>query len=135
MDQLSPSSIRSPQQTRPNRPWFDRLGIGLAGLCALHCLLAVVLVSGLGIGSHFLLAPEIHRVGLVLALLVAAVAIGWGAVTHRRAAPFVVAMMGLSFMGGALAVPHGQEEFVLTLIGVGLVSLGHVLNLRAARRT
>ena len=37
-----------------------------------------------------------------------------------------------SFMGGALAVPHGFEEAVLTIIGVALVSLGHVLNLRNA---
>jgi mannitol/fructose-specific phosphotransferase system IIA component len=41
-------------------------------------------------------------------------------------------MMGLSFMGGALAVPHGTQEFVLTIIGVSLVTVGHLLNLRAA---
>ena len=39
-------------------------------------------------------------------------------------------MMGLTFMGGALAVPHGAEEAALTIIGVALVSLGHILNLR-----
>jgi hypothetical protein len=105
----------------------------LAGLCALHCLATIAVVSMLGVGGHFLLSPEIHRVGLVLALIVAAVAIGWGALKHRRAAPFVIAMMGLTFMGGALAVPHGADEIVLTLIGVGLVSIGHLLNLRAPR--
>ncbi len=113
---------------------LDQLGIGLAGLCAVHCLLAVILVAGMGVGSHFLLAPELHRYGLVIALIIAGAAIGWGAVKHRRAAPFLVAMMGLGFMGGALAVPHGEDEFVLTLIGVSLVALGHFLNLRAARR-
>ncbi|MFA9201918.1 MAG: MerC domain-containing protein, partial [Cypionkella sp.] len=46
---------------------------------------------------------------------------------------FVTAMTGLSFMGGALAVEHGYEEAVLTIIGVALVSVGHVLNLRACR--
>jgi len=128
MDFSSLSSLRL-----SGRRGLDRIGIGLATLCALHCLAAVVVVSGIGVGGHFLLAPEIHRVGLVLALIIAAVAIGWGAVKHRRAAPFVVAMTGLSFMGGALAVPHGHQEFVLTLIGVLLVSLGHLLNLAAAR--
>ena len=44
-------------------------------------------------------------------------------------------MMGLTFMGGALAVPHGAEEAVLTIIGVALVSLGHILNLRHASCT
>jgi len=112
---------------------LDRLGIGLAGLCALHCLAAVFLVAGVGLGGQLLFAPEIHRFGLVVALLIAAVAIGWGALAHRRAGPFVVAMTGLTFMGGALAVPHGPQEFILTLIGVMLVSGGHLLNLIAAR--
>ena len=76
-----------------------------------------------------------HRVGLAAALVIAAVAIGWGALQHRRPLPFVVAMMGISFMGGALAVPHGVDEAVLTMIGVSLVTLGHVLNLRAPKFT
>ena len=87
-------------------PWIrgrmDRFGLMLSGLCAVHCVLGIVIVAGLGLG----------------------------AVQHRRAAPFVVAMTGLSFMGGALAVDHGVEEAVLTVIGVTLVALGHVLNIR-----
>ncbi|QFT76404.1 MerC domain-containing protein [Erythrobacter sp. THAF29] len=109
---------------------FDRAGIALAGLCALHCVATIVIVSALGLGGHFLLEPEIHRIGLLLALIIAAVAIGWGALKHRRAAPFVTAMTGLSFMGGALAMPHGTGEAVLTLIGVALVTAGHLLNMR-----
>ena len=111
---------------------FDRLGLLLSCLCAVHCVAGVVIVLGLGLGTSFLLDPIIHEVGLLLATLVAAVAIGLGAMRHRRAAPFVTAMAGLTFMGGALAVPHGYEEAVLTIIGVGLVSLGHILNLRHA---
>ena len=111
---------------------LDRAGVVLSGLCALHCVASLVILSGLGVGGSFLLAPVIHEVGLVIAFLVAGVAIGWGAIRHRRAAPFVVAMMGLTFMGGALASPHGMQEAVLTIIGVILVSAGHVLNLRSA---
>jgi hypothetical protein len=112
------------------RSTIDRAGITLSALCAMHCLATVVLVSALGIGGGLLAKPIIHEAGLVLAMIIAAVAIGIGALRHRRAAPFVTAMTGLSFMGGALAVPHGYEEAVLTIIGVGLVSLGHVLNMR-----
>ncbi|MGB3378072.1 MerC domain-containing protein [Allopontixanthobacter sediminis] len=112
------------------RARLDRAGILLSGLCALHCIASIVVVSAIGIGGEWLLAPEIHRYGLVVALLIAAVAIGLGALRHRRMAPFVVAMMGLSFMGGALAVPHGAQEAILTIIGVSLVTLGHILNLR-----
>ena len=109
---------------------LDRAGIVLSGLCAAHCLATVLIVSGLGVGGHFLADPMWHRAGLVVALIIAAVAIGWGALQHRRPLSFVVAMTGLTFMGGALAVPHGFHEAVLTIIGVALVSLGHILNLR-----
>jgi len=114
-------------------PWIrhrlDRIGVALSCLCAVHCVLGLVIVAGLGLGGGLLLDPAIHRVGLLLATLVAGVAIGLGALQHRRALPFVVAMTGLTFMGGALAVDHGIEEAVLTIIGVSLVALGHVLNL------
>jgi hypothetical protein len=115
-------------------PWIrdrlDRMGLMLSCLCAVHCVATVVAVAALGVGGSFLLNPAIHRVGLALAMLIAGVAIGLGAIRHRRRAPFVVAMMGLSFMGGGLAVPHGTEEAVLTIIGVSLLALGHVLNVR-----
>jgi hypothetical protein len=125
--QILPSSNRTMSNGR-----LDHFGLGIAGLCALHCIATLLLVSALGLGGHFLLAPEIHRFGFALAMIVAAVAIGRGALVHRRALPFVIAMMGLTFMGGALAMPHGNGEFVLTLIGVALVSCGHLLNLHAA---
>jgi hypothetical protein len=83
---------------------LDRAGVLLSSLCAVHCVLGIVIVAG--------------------------VAIGIGALQHRRALPFVVAMTGLTFMGGGLAVDHGVEEAVLTIIGVTLVAAGHMLNLR-----
>jgi hypothetical protein len=122
------SKIRQPKL---RSKLLDRAGLFLSCLCAVHCVSGLVLVAFLGIGGGILLDPAIHRVGLALAAFIGAVAIGLGAIRHRRAAPFVVAMTGLSFMGGALAVPHGTEEAVLTIIGVGLVACGHVLNLRA----
>lgn len=109
---------------------LDRMGVLLSGLCAVHCVLGIVIVAGLGLGGGLLLDPAIHRVGLLLATVIAGVAIGLGAIQHRRPLPFVVAMTGLSFMGGGLAVEHGIEEAVLTIIGVTLVSAGHILNLR-----
>ena len=117
-------------------PWIrgrlDRFGVALSALCALHCVLGLILIAGLGVGvgGSWLLHPAVHKVGLAVAILIAGVAIGIGAVRHRRALPFVIAMMGLSFMGGGLAVGHGMEEAVLTIIGVILVGSAHLLNLR-----
>lgn len=113
-----------------NRMKLDTAGIALSALCAVHCLLTIVLISSIGVASHWLLSPELHWWGLAAATLIAGIAIGIGAVRHKRRTPFVVAMTGLTFMGGALAAPHGMEEAVLTIIGVALVSLGHILNLR-----
>lgn len=123
-----------PSASRPSlRRRLDQAGIALAGLCAVHCLLTLVVISVLGLGGHFLLDENIHRIGLMLALVVAGVAIGWGMLRHGRMLPFAVALAGLALMGAALIVPHGTNEFVLTLVGVGIVSLAHWLNLRAAR--
>ena len=111
---------------------LDRAGIVLSGLCLIHCLASIAVISALGIGGQWFLSPAIHRWGLAAAVVIAGVTIGWGAVRHRRRAPFVVAMTGLTFMGGALAAPHGVEEAVLTVIGVALVSTGHFVNLRCS---
>ena len=112
---------------------LDRAGVLLSSLCAVHCVLGIVIVAGLGLGGGLLLDPIIHRIGLLLATVIAGVAIGLGAIQHRRAVPFVVAMMGLTFMGGGLAVEHGAKEAVLTIIGVSLVAFGHLLNVRHMR--
>ncbi len=128
---MTPDTL-PPANRSPLRRRLDQLGIGLAGLCAVHCLATLLLVSTLGLGGHFLLDDNIHRIGLLLAFGVAAVAIGWGILRHGRRLPFMVAVAGLALMGVALLVPHGTNEFVLTLIGVAIVSAGHWLNIRAA---
>lgn len=109
---------------------LDRMGILLSCLCAVHCVVGIVIVAGLGLGGGLLLEPAIHKIGLLVATIVAGAAIGIGAIRHRRPLPIIVAMAGLSFMGGAIAVGHGAEEAVLTIIGVVLVAIGHFLNLR-----
>ncbi len=124
-----PPAIRSSLRRR-----LDQIGLGLAGLCAVHCLATLLVISALGVGGHFLFDENIHRVGLALALAVAGLAIGWGLLRHGRLLPFVIALAGLALMAVALLVPHGANEFLLTLAGVVLVSLGHFLNLRAAAR-
>ena len=129
---MTPGALPPANRTSLRRR-LDHVGIALAGLCALHCLLTLVLISALGLGGHFLLDESIHRVGLVLALVVAAVAIGWGLMRHGRKLPFTIALAGLGLMGAALVIPHGDDELLLTLAGVILVSVAHWLNIRAAR--
>lgn len=115
------------------RDRLDRAGILLSGLCALHCLAGLLLVTALGLGGELLLAPEIHRIGLGLAIAVGLVTIGLGTLRHGRMVPLFVAAVGLSLMGGALAVGHGPMEAVLTIAGVAIVAIAHLMNLRHAR--
>lgn len=108
---------------------LDRAGILLSGLCAVHCILGVLLVGVLGLGGEALLSPAIHRVGLALALVVGLVSLGYGVLRHGRVGPLVVGGVGLAFMGAAIAVGHGLPEAVLTVLGVSLVAVAHVRNL------
>ncbi len=120
-------------RTTPRRQGrFDGLGLVLSGLCAVHCILGLVVVAGLGLTGGILLDPAIHRVGLALATAFAALAIGVGMMRHRRPVPLIVASTGLALMAAALAAGHGAHEAVLTVAGVLLVAAGHVLNLRMA---
>ncbi|MCX9146911.1 MerC domain-containing protein [Erythrobacter sp. WG] len=130
---MTPETLPPASRTSLRRR-LDQFGIGLAGLCAVHCIATLVAISALGFGGHlFLFDENIHRIGLALALVVAGIAIGWGLLRHGRMLPFGIAVGGLVLMATALLVPHGANEFLLTLAGVALVSLGHLLNLRAAR--
>lgn len=114
------------------RDRLDRVGVLLSGLCAAHCMLSILLVSMLGIGGQALLAPAIHEIGLMLAILVGIVTLGLGVLRHGQAGPLLVGTAGILLMAGALMVPHGFPEALLTIAGVVLVAIAHIRNLRHA---
>ena len=115
------------------RDRLDRTGIFISGLCAVHCLASLLLVSALGLGGQVLLAPAIHRVGLGLAIAVGAVTLGIGVFRHGQVWPLLVGSVGLILMTIGLLVPHGPAEAILTIAGVGMVASAHIMNLRLAR--
>lgn len=114
------------------RDRLDRTGIWLSGLCALHCVLGIVLVSMLGLGGGALLAPAIHEIGLALAILVGIATLGLGVLRHGQLGPLALGACGIALMAAALAVGHGVPEAVLTIAGVALVATAHIRNLRHA---
>ena len=109
---------------------LDRVGVLLSGLCALHCLAGLLLVAGLGLGGGVLLAPEIHRLGLALAIAVGSVTLVLGVVRHGDPVPLQVGAAGIALMAFALFVGHGMAEAVLTILGVCLLAWAHLRNLR-----
>jgi hypothetical protein len=118
------------------RTTLDRMAIGLSALCVAHCIASAVLLAllssaGALVDSHF------HEIGLMLAILLGALALGRGVMRHGLMLPASIGALGLGIMAGALTLPHDLDgmlwsnEVVWTLIGVALVALGHDLNRRA----
>jgi hypothetical protein len=125
MSQLFPAAILS-GAVRPDR--FDRFAIGLSGLCMVHCLATAVALGLLASAGGLLGSPWIHEVGLTLAMMLGAVALGRGIAEHGFMMPSAVGGLGLGVMAGALSMPHDGTEALYTVIGVSVLALGHQLN-------
>jgi hypothetical protein len=107
---------------------LDRLAMGLSGLCAVHCVATAVLLGLLASAGGFLGQPIIHEVGLTLAMIIGAFALGRGILEHGFMLPSAIGALGLGVMAGALSLPHDGREPIYTIIGVLIVALGHRLN-------
>ena len=114
-------------------PGLDRLAIGLSGLCVVHCLASAVLLAMLSTVGGLLADPIFHEVGLTIAIGLGAVALGRGVMAHGYIMPVAMGSLGLGIMAGAITLPHdaGHAETIWTVIGVGLLAMGHDLNRRA----
>lgn len=110
---------------------LDRWAIGLSGLCLAHCLASAVLFALLASAGGMLLHPLFHEVGLVLAIALGTVALGRGIIEHGYMMPASIGALGLGMMAGALTLAHDGGETLYTLVGVGILALGHDLNRRA----
>lgn len=109
---------------------LDRVGVILSGLCAVHCVAGLVLVTVLGLSGGFLLNPAIHEVGLVLAVGIGAIGLGVGVMRHRRIGVLLTGLLGLALMATAMRLEHGPHEALLTIVGVALLASAHWRNLR-----
>ena len=107
---------------------LDRIAMGLSGLCLVHCLATAVLLGLVSAAGSALGAPWIHEIGLTVAMMLGAVALGRGVVEHGFMMPSAVGAVGLGVMAGALTLPHDGSEALYTVIGVGILALGHELN-------
>lgn len=118
---------------RRRLPDLDRLAISLSGLCAVHCVGTTVLLALVSTAGGMLVDPAVHEVGLVLAIVLGAVALGRGIVAHGYAMPAAMGAFGLGVMAGAMTLPHDGSggEALWTIVGVGLLAFGHDLNRRA----
>ena len=111
---------------------LDRLAMGLSGLCLVHCLATTVLLAMLASAGGILGAPIVHEVGLTVAMVMGAIALGRGILEHGYSMPSAIGGLGLGVMAGALTLPHDGTEALYTVVGVAILALGHRLNSIAA---
>jgi len=109
---------------------LDRMAIALSGLCLVHCIATTVLLALLSAAGGVLGAHWIHEVGLGLAMVLGAFALGRGIQEHGFMMPSAVGGLGLGVMAGALSMPHDGSEAFATVLGVLVLALGHDLNRR-----
>ena len=111
---------------------LDRMAIGLSGLCIVHCLATTVFLALLASAGSILGAEWVHELGLGLAMIMGAISLGRGILEHGYSMPSAVGGLGLGVMAGALTLPHNGSEALYTVVGVGILALGHRLNFIAA---
>lgn len=114
-----------------NKWRWDGLGLSIAGLCLLHCLITTLLLVVFASAGGVFLNPLIHEIGLLLAIALGILALGKGFREHGLFMPAFVGALGIGMMGGALTLPHGRMEIAWTVTGIIFLALGHLLNQRA----
>lgn len=114
-----------------NKWRWDGLGLSIAGLCLLHCLITTLLLVVFASAGGVFLNPLIHEIGLLLAIALGILALGKGFRDHGLFMPAFVGALGIGMMGGALTLPHGRMEIAWTVTGIIFLALGHLLNQRA----
>ena len=110
---------------------LDRLAMGLSGLCAVHCVATAVLLALVASAGGLLGKPISHEVGLTLAMILGAIALGRGIREHGFILPSAVGVAGLAIMGYAMSLHETGFEPVFTILGVSVLALGHRLNMLA----
>jgi hypothetical protein len=116
---------------------LDKLAIGLSVLCLVHCLaLPVALLLAPALGSVVLgTESPVHWLLLGLALPVSGYALWHGYRHHGRRTALLLGGVGLTSM--LVAVSHlisPRLETLLTVVGVALLLIAHVLNIRQNAR-
>ena len=114
---------------------LDRIAMGLSGLCVVHCIATAVLLGLLATAGGILGKPIIHEVGLSLAMVLGAVALGRGIREHGFVLPAGVGVTGLCVMAYALSLHETGLEPVYTVAGVMILALGHRLNVMAGQHS
>lgn len=124
---------------KPLQEISDKMAISLSLLCAIHCLvtpLAAVMLPSIAALS---LDDEVYHVWMLIAVLpLSAYALTMGCTKHKRYRLLLIGSAGLLLLGVAAFLAHdllGRAwEILLTLVGAGIIALGHFFNFRLCQQ-
>ncbi|MEZ0391012.1 MAG: MerC domain-containing protein [Pseudobdellovibrionaceae bacterium] len=115
---------------------WDRFGMGLSFVCALHCLLTPVLILSLPLMARYYLAhPGLHILLALFVLPVGLLAFVSGIRHHRNYWVLAMGLPGLFLVVGTPFLVHrlnfSWNEPVLMILGSGLLMTAHWVNRRS----
>lgn len=120
--------------------YTDHVSIGLSALCVLHCLATPLLLVLLPSLSALHLDSEAFHSGLLLGVIpISLFSLMMGCKRHKFYRVLLLGGCGLLFMVAALFMEGFQNgellEKILTIVGAGILALGHYLNFRLCQRS
>ena len=94
--------------------WIDRLAIGMAALCAVHCLLMPILIVALPIiATSFFVHEDFHLWMLLLVLPTTSLSIFMGCRKHKDRATAILSIIGMGILIAATVLEshhHASAE-------------------------
>ncbi len=117
---------------------WDRIGMGLSVLCALHCLLTPLIILSIPFLARYYLAhPMFHFILAATIIPVGLVAFGAGIRHHHNWKVLLMGIPGLILVSVTPYLVHIQNwplnEQVLMVIGSVLLVWAHLLNRRSCQ--
>lgn len=116
---------------------WDRIGLLLSGLCAIHCLVTPLLILSLPLLAEKFASPWVHIVMALFVVPVGLFAFWSGYRHHQKNHILALGFAGLALIGSAAVGPHLWFGFLgddlMTVIGSGLLICAHLLNRRACQ--
>jgi hypothetical protein len=109
---------------------WDRLAMGLSGLCVVHCVATALMTAILASAGAALANPAFHEIGFALAMGIGAIALARGYRLHGNWRPVAIGATGLLLMGAGLLATPLAVEIALTVPGVLVLACAHRLNMR-----
>lgn len=117
---------------------LDKLAVSTSAVCAIHCLCLPLLLGAFpALGATFFGDESFHVLLLWLVIPLSVVALSLGCRVHKDTLVVILGLSGLVALVAAAGLGHsilGEDgERIMTLLGAGAISAGHIRNFRLCR--